>query len=139
MFVTYPLNLNTFSHTGFFFSLSMHTYFCILYLIFVGNHFWLLKLRNVLCWQKPGRVWRRLSCVCVCVDAVHVAVRESSVDVVQGDSVTLPCSFFTMSPLIHLSIIWTLTPFSDQDNPTQVSHSEHYMWLFIIQIKITFP
>ncbi|KAM9451132.1 immunoglobulin superfamily member 11 [Clarias gariepinus] len=53
-------------------------------------------------------------------DAVRVSVRESSVEVVQGDSITLPCSFLTMSPLIRLSIIWTLTPFSDQDNPTQV-------------------
>ncbi|XP_060747597.1 immunoglobulin superfamily member 11 [Tachysurus vachellii] len=52
--------------------------------------------------------------------AVRVTVRESSLDVVQGDSITLPCSFFTMNPLIRLSIIWTLTPFSDQENPTQV-------------------
>ncbi|XP_053504925.1 immunoglobulin superfamily member 11 [Ictalurus furcatus] len=53
-------------------------------------------------------------------DTVRVTVRESTLEVVQGDSITLPCSFFTMSPLIRLSIIWTLTPFSDQDNPTQV-------------------
>ncbi|KAF7697216.1 immunoglobulin superfamily member 11 [Silurus meridionalis] len=53
-------------------------------------------------------------------DAVRVTVRESSVEVVRGDFITLPCSFFTMMPLIRLSIIWTLTPFSDQDHPTQV-------------------
>lgn len=53
--------------------------------------------------------------------AVRVTVRESGVEVVQGDSVTLPCSFFTMMPLFRLSIIWTLTPLSDPDSPIQVS------------------
>ncbi|XP_066502855.1 immunoglobulin superfamily member 11 [Hoplias malabaricus] len=52
--------------------------------------------------------------------AVRVTVSESNIEVVQGDSVTLPCSFLTMMPLFRLSIIWTLTPFSDPDFPTQV-------------------
>jgi len=54
--------------------------------------------------------------------AVRVTVRESGLEVVRGDSVTLPCSFFTMMPLFRLSIIWTLTPVSDPDSPTQVCH-----------------
>ncbi|XP_062868217.1 immunoglobulin superfamily member 11 [Trichomycterus rosablanca] len=53
-------------------------------------------------------------------DAVHVTVSESSMEVVHGDSVTLPCTFFTMMPLFRLSIIWTLTPTTDPDQPTQV-------------------
>ncbi|TRY54152.1 hypothetical protein DNTS_034833 [Danionella cerebrum] len=47
-------------------------------------------------------------------------MRETSLEVVQGDSVTLPCSFFTMMPLFRLSIIWTLTPLSDPNSPIQV-------------------
>lgn len=53
--------------------------------------------------------------------AVRVTVRESSVEVVRGESAALPCSFFTLMPLFRLSIIWTLTPLSDPDSPTQVS------------------
>uniref|UniRef100_W5LLJ1 Zgc:165604 n=1 Tax=Astyanax mexicanus TaxID=7994 RepID=W5LLJ1_ASTMX len=52
--------------------------------------------------------------------AVRVTVRESVLEVVQGDSVTLPCSFLTMMPLFRLSIIWTLTPASDPHSPLQV-------------------
>lgn len=52
--------------------------------------------------------------------AVRVTVRESSVEVVRGESAPLPCSFFTLMPLFRLSIIWTLTPLSDPDSPTQV-------------------
>ncbi|XP_026878562.2 immunoglobulin superfamily member 11 [Electrophorus electricus] len=52
--------------------------------------------------------------------SVRVTVMESSLQVVQGDSVTLPCSFLSWIPLIRLSIIWTVTPFSDPDSPTQV-------------------
>ncbi|XP_016388103.1 immunoglobulin superfamily member 11 [Sinocyclocheilus rhinocerous] len=52
-------------------------------------------------------------------------MRESGVEVVQGDSVTLPCSFFTMMPLFRFSIIWTLTPLSDPDSPIQVIVYDH--------------
>ncbi|XP_021474481.2 immunoglobulin superfamily member 11 isoform X1 [Oncorhynchus mykiss] len=57
--------------------------------------------------------------------AVRVTMRHSNLEVVQGDSVTLPCSFFTMSPLSRLNIIWTLAPFSDPDSPTQVIVFDH--------------
>ncbi|KAG1929779.1 immunoglobulin superfamily, partial [Pimephales promelas] len=70
----------------------------------------------------PG--WRLLWLACLVstfpqYGAVRVTVRESGLEVVRGDSVTLPCSFFTMMPLFRLSIIWTLTPVSDPDSPTQ--------------------
>ncbi|CAM4669325.1 unnamed protein product [Leuciscus chuanchicus] len=69
--------------------------------------------------------WRLLWLACLVstflqYGAVRVTVRESGLEVVRGDSVTLPCSFFTMMPLFRLSIIWTLTPVSDPDTPTQV-------------------
>ena len=51
-------------------------------------------------------------------------MRDESVEVVQGDSVTLPSSFFTMSPLSRLNIIWTLAPFSHPDSPSQVRLSQ---------------
>ncbi|KAA0720183.1 Phosphofurin acidic cluster sorting protein 1 [Triplophysa tibetana] len=57
--------------------------------------------------------------------AVRVTVRESSVEVVRGESAPLPCSFFTLMPLFRLSIIWTLTPLSDPDSPTQVIVYDH--------------
>ncbi|XP_024250541.1 immunoglobulin superfamily member 11 isoform X1 [Oncorhynchus tshawytscha] len=57
--------------------------------------------------------------------AVRVTMRHSNLEVVQGDSVTLPCSFFTMSPLSRLNIIWTLAPFSNPDSPTQVIVFDH--------------
>ncbi|XP_064837040.1 immunoglobulin superfamily member 11 isoform X2 [Oncorhynchus masou masou] len=57
--------------------------------------------------------------------AVRVTMRLSNLEMVQGDSVTLPCSFFTMSPLSRLNIIWTLAPFSDPDSPTQVIVFDH--------------
>ncbi|XP_055036867.1 immunoglobulin superfamily member 11 [Misgurnus anguillicaudatus] len=57
--------------------------------------------------------------------AVRVTVRESTVEVVRGDSATLPCSFFTLMPLFRLSIIWTLTPISDPDSPIQVIVYDH--------------
>ncbi|KAK6316724.1 immunoglobulin superfamily member 11-like [Coregonus clupeaformis] len=57
--------------------------------------------------------------------AVRVTMRDTNLEVVQGDSVTLPCSFFTMSPLSRLNIIWTLAPFSDPDFPTQVIVFDH--------------
>ncbi|XP_012683124.2 immunoglobulin superfamily member 11 [Clupea harengus] len=53
-------------------------------------------------------------------NAVRVTVRESSMEAIQGDSVVLPCSFFTMIPLSRLSIIWTLAPLSDPASPSQV-------------------
>ncbi|KAI7796317.1 hypothetical protein IRJ41_023366, partial [Triplophysa rosa] len=57
--------------------------------------------------------------------AVRVTVRESSVEVVRGESAPLPCSFFTLMPLFRLSIIWTLTPLSDPDSPKQVIVYDH--------------
>lgn len=47
-------------------------------------------------------------------------MREASVEVVRGDFVVLPCSFFTSSPLSRLNVIWTLTPFSSPKTPIQV-------------------
>uniref|UniRef100_A0A4W5MHE6 Zgc:165604 n=1 Tax=Hucho hucho TaxID=62062 RepID=A0A4W5MHE6_9TELE len=57
--------------------------------------------------------------------AVRVTMRHPNLEVVQGDPVTLPCSFFTMIPLSRLNIIWTLAPFSDPDFPTQVIVFDH--------------
>ncbi|KPP78817.1 hypothetical protein Z043_101652 [Scleropages formosus] len=51
---------------------------------------------------------------------LRVTMRTHSLEVVQGDAVILPCSFFTMSPLSRLNIVWTLTPFSDPRSPKQV-------------------
>ncbi|XP_030638911.1 immunoglobulin superfamily member 11 [Chanos chanos] len=53
-------------------------------------------------------------------EGVRVTVRETNLEVVQGDSVTLPCSFFTMMPLFRLNIIWTFMSPSDPQSPTQV-------------------
>ncbi|KAM6983666.1 immunoglobulin superfamily member 11 isoform 2-T2 [Tautogolabrus adspersus] len=52
-------------------------------------------------------------------------MRESSLSVVQGDFVVLPCSFFTSSPLSRLNVIWTLAPFSSPDTPIQVIVYDH--------------
>ncbi|KAA8586966.1 hypothetical protein FQN60_000802 [Etheostoma spectabile] len=52
--------------------------------------------------------------------ALRVTMRESSLKVVQGDVVVLPCSFFTSSPLSRLNVIWTLAPFSSPEIPMQV-------------------
>ncbi|XP_029557332.1 immunoglobulin superfamily member 11 isoform X1 [Salmo trutta] len=64
-------------------------------------------------------------CSIPCAGAVRVTMKHSNLEVVQGDSVTLPCSFFTMSPLSRLNIIWTRAPFSDPDFPTQVIVFDH--------------
>uniref|UniRef100_A0A8C2ZXQ6 Zgc:165604 n=1 Tax=Cyclopterus lumpus TaxID=8103 RepID=A0A8C2ZXQ6_CYCLU len=61
----------------------------------------------------------------LCVSALRVTMRESSVKVVQGDVVVLPCSFFTSSPLSRLNVIWTLAPFSSPETPTQVIVYDH--------------
>ncbi|XP_069036660.1 immunoglobulin superfamily member 11 [Lepisosteus oculatus] len=56
---------------------------------------------------------------------VRVTVRETSVEVVRGDSVVLPCSFLTMAPLSRLNIIWTVAPLSDPSSPSQVIVYDH--------------
>ncbi|KAM9332247.1 immunoglobulin superfamily member 11 [Pholidichthys leucotaenia] len=57
--------------------------------------------------------------------ALRVAMSESSLEAVRGDSVILPCSFFTSTHLSRLNIIWTLDPFSSPDNPIQVIVYDH--------------
>ncbi|XP_019941203.2 immunoglobulin superfamily member 11 [Paralichthys olivaceus] len=57
--------------------------------------------------------------------ALRVTMREESVEVVRGDFVVLPCSFFTSSPLSRLNIIWTLAPFSSPETPIQVIVYDH--------------
>ncbi|KAM7397981.1 hypothetical protein PAMA_006046 [Pampus argenteus] len=47
-------------------------------------------------------------------------MRESSLEVVRGDVVVLPCSFFTSSPLSRLNVIWTLAPISSPETPIQL-------------------
>ncbi|XP_034746898.1 immunoglobulin superfamily member 11 [Etheostoma cragini] len=68
--------------------------------------------------------------LCVCFTALEnlalrVTMRESSLKVVQGDVVVLPCSFFTSSPLSRLNVIWTLAPFSSPEIPIQVIVYDH--------------
>ncbi|XP_076025185.1 immunoglobulin superfamily member 11 [Genypterus blacodes] len=68
--------------------------------------------------------------LCVCLTprqnvALRVNMRDSSLEVVQGDSVVLPCSFFTSSPLSRLNIVWTLAPVSSPDSPMQVIVYDH--------------
>ncbi|XP_074466471.1 immunoglobulin superfamily member 11 isoform X1 [Sebastes fasciatus] len=57
--------------------------------------------------------------------ALRVTMRESSLNVIQGDVVVLPCSFFTSSPLSRLNVIWTLAPFSSPETPIQVIVYDH--------------
>ncbi|XP_034462329.1 immunoglobulin superfamily member 11 [Hippoglossus hippoglossus] len=56
---------------------------------------------------------------------LRVTMREESVEVVRGDVVVLPCSFFTSSPLSRLNIIWTLAPVSSPETPIQVIVYDH--------------
>ncbi|XP_057676634.1 immunoglobulin superfamily member 11 isoform X4 [Corythoichthys intestinalis] len=76
----------------------------------------------------PG--WCALWTLCVCftalqTNALRVTMRESTMEVVRGDYVILPCSFFTSSPLSRLNIIWTLAPFSSPESPIQVIVYDH--------------
>uniref|UniRef100_A0A8C9SHS7 Zgc:165604 n=1 Tax=Scleropages formosus TaxID=113540 RepID=A0A8C9SHS7_SCLFO len=66
-----------------------------------------------------------LSSVLEHAGTLRVTMRTHSLEVVQGDAVILPCSFFTMSPLSRLNIVWTLTPFSDPRSPKQVIAYDH--------------
>ncbi|PWA22767.1 hypothetical protein CCH79_00001895 [Gambusia affinis] len=52
-------------------------------------------------------------------------MRESSLEAVRGDSVLLPCSFFTSSDFSRLNVIWTLAPFSSPGSPVQVIVYDH--------------
>ncbi|XP_071754221.1 immunoglobulin superfamily member 11 [Centroberyx gerrardi] len=68
--------------------------------------------------------------LCVCFTplenaALRVTMRDSSLEVVQGDLVILPCSFFTTTPLSRLNVIWTLAPFSSPESPMQVIVYDH--------------
>ncbi|XP_072231212.1 immunoglobulin superfamily member 11 [Leuresthes tenuis] len=57
--------------------------------------------------------------------ALSVTMRESSLEVVRGDFVLLPCSFFSSSRLSRLNVIWTLAPFSSPESPMQVIVYDH--------------
>ncbi|XP_047234822.1 immunoglobulin superfamily member 11 isoform X2 [Girardinichthys multiradiatus] len=57
--------------------------------------------------------------------ALRIIMRESSLEVVRGDSVLLPCSFFTFSDFSSLNVIWTLAPFSSPKTPVQVIVFDH--------------
>ncbi|XP_034034320.1 immunoglobulin superfamily member 11 [Thalassophryne amazonica] len=71
-------------------------------------------------------LWTMLSCfTALDCTALRVTVRDSTVEVIRGDSVVLTCSFFTSSPLTRLNIIWTLTPFSSPESPIQVIVYDH--------------
>ncbi|KAG7217289.1 hypothetical protein INR49_027833, partial [Caranx melampygus] len=68
--------------------------------------------------------------LCACfsaleIVALRVTMRETNLEVVRGDFVILPCSFFTSSPLSRLNVIWTLAPFSSPDTPMQVIVYDH--------------
>ncbi|XP_014848647.1 PREDICTED: immunoglobulin superfamily member 11-like isoform X1 [Poecilia mexicana] len=57
--------------------------------------------------------------------ALRVTMRDSSLEAVRGDSVLLPCSFFTSSDFSRLNVIWTLAPFSSPVSPVQVIVYDH--------------
>ncbi|CAI5797870.1 immunoglobulin superfamily member 11-like [Podarcis lilfordi] len=63
--------------------------------------------------------WILLGCITVS-GAVKVSVVADSIQVVQGGSALLPCSFRTTAPLNHLNIIWTIIPSADPNHPQQV-------------------
>ncbi|XP_053703660.1 immunoglobulin superfamily member 11 [Synchiropus splendidus] len=57
--------------------------------------------------------------------ALSVTMRDTSLEAVRGDSVVLPCSFFTSSPLFRLNVIWTVAPLSSPETPMQVIVYDH--------------
>ncbi|XP_077596966.1 immunoglobulin superfamily member 11 isoform X3 [Stigmatopora nigra] len=74
--------------------------------------------------------WRTLWSLFVCftvlrTNALSVTMSESTMEVVRGDYIILPCSFSTYSPLSRLNIIWTLAPFSSPESPFQVIVYDH--------------
>ncbi|XP_017273534.1 immunoglobulin superfamily member 11 [Kryptolebias marmoratus] len=71
-------------------------------------------------------VWTLCASLATQNAALRVSMRESSVEVVRGDSVLLPCSFSTSSSrLSRLNIIWTLARFSSPGSPIQVIVYDH--------------
>ncbi|KAM4726942.1 immunoglobulin superfamily member 11 [Anableps anableps] len=77
---------------------------------------------------SPGRWILWSLCVCFVAwqnAALRVTMRESSLEVVRGDSVLLPCSFFTSFDFSRLNVIWTLAPFSSPETPVQVIVYDH--------------
>ncbi|XP_069001690.1 immunoglobulin superfamily member 11 [Embiotoca jacksoni] len=80
---------------------------------------------------SPGRrmFWTFWTfCVCLAARenaALRVSMRESSLEVVRGDFVVLPCSFFTSTRLSRLNVIWTLAPSSSPESPIQVIVYDH--------------
>ncbi|XP_043995776.1 immunoglobulin superfamily member 11 [Gambusia affinis] len=71
-------------------------------------------------------LWTLLVCFAALQNAaLRVTMRESSLEAVRGDSVLLPCSFFTSSDFSRLNVIWTLAPFSSPGSPVQVIVYDH--------------
>ncbi|XP_061595774.1 immunoglobulin superfamily member 11 isoform X1 [Cololabis saira] len=67
-------------------------------------------------------------CVCLAARedaAVSVTMGESSLEVVRGDVVVLPCSFLTATGPSRLNVIWTLAPSSSPESPVQVIVYDH--------------
>ncbi|XP_042295803.1 immunoglobulin superfamily member 11-like isoform X2 [Sceloporus undulatus] len=65
-------------------------------------------------------LWTLLGSMAGFSGAVKVSVVANSIQVVQGGSALLPCSFHTWAPLDRLNVIWTVTPNSDPRRPQQV-------------------
>ncbi|KAJ6652104.1 hypothetical protein lerEdw1_013361 [Lerista edwardsae] len=59
--------------------------------------------------------------------AVRVSVVADNIQVVQGGSALLPCSFHTTAPLSRLNIIWSVVPLADPHHPLQVLAYERGM------------
>ncbi|XP_032432240.1 immunoglobulin superfamily member 11 isoform X1 [Xiphophorus hellerii] len=71
-------------------------------------------------------LWTLLVCFAALQNAaLRVTMRESSLEAVRGDSVLLPCSFFTSSDFSRLNVIWTLAPSSSPGSPVQVIVYDH--------------
>ncbi|XP_027888265.1 immunoglobulin superfamily member 11 isoform X5 [Xiphophorus couchianus] len=71
-------------------------------------------------------LWTLLVCFAALQNAaLRVTMRESSLEAVRGDSVLLPCSFFTSSDFSRLNVIWTLAPSSSPGSPVQVIVFDH--------------
>ncbi|KAM9729159.1 immunoglobulin superfamily member 11 [Menidia menidia] len=59
------------------------------------------------------------------IAALTVSMMESSLEVVRGNFIVLPCSFSTSTPLFRLNIIWTLDPLASPESPIQVIVYDH--------------